>query len=213
MFSFFRRIFGAGPDTSGDTPPGESIEERLKELEAEAAAEAAGFKGVPLNRAGDLCFRVGEVDRALDYLGRAIDAYLADEQPEAARAVARKIIRLHPHAVRTLCTVTWLDLSSGHLGDALLHLGEYVEGARRGERETLARDQVMKMAEAIADEHFRKTVAQGLDDLGFPDDAKTVREWADSDDPPPGAGETAEELRAFCFAAAVSSNASRDAAG
>ena len=59
-----------------------------------------------MNRAGDLCLRAGDRVRALRYYGRAIDALLGDGQPEAARGVANKIIRVHPDAIRTLCTLT-----------------------------------------------------------------------------------------------------------
>lgn len=182
------------------------LDRRLRELEAEAADADPGILGISMNRAGDLCVRAGDKERALAYLGRAIDAYLEDEQPEAARAVAQKLIRVHPFAIRTLCTITWLDLAGGYLGDAFLHLGEYVEAARRGDRQELCRDQILEMARTMEDQEFRRTAAQGLEDLGFPGDAEVVRRWADpGEDGPEGAQDT-RELRLRCFGAAVGAN-------
>ena len=199
----FFRSFGKGEPPRGLPDP--QLERKLEALEAEIEEADAGFKGIPLNRAGDLCMRAGDKERALGYLGRAIDAYLEDEQPEAARAVAQKLIRLHPRAIRTLCTITWLDLAAGHLGDALLHLGEYVEAARRGERREICRDQILEMARVVDDPQFRSTAAKGLEDLDFPEDAAAVRGWIDAGEGPEGA-ETTQELRALCFAAAVGAN-------
>ena len=73
--------------------------------------------------AGDLCMQAKKTERALGYYGRAIDAYLHDGRPELARGVAQKLIRVHPGAVRTYCTLTWLDLGLGHLVDARTHVG------------------------------------------------------------------------------------------
>ena len=87
----------------------------LTDLEEQAAAAESGFRWVPLNRAGDLCDRAGARARALQYYGRAIDAMLEDGQPEPARGLATKIVRIHPDAVRTLCTLTWLDLAPHHM--------------------------------------------------------------------------------------------------
>lgn len=190
---------GVGTLSSGE------LERRLRELEDEASEADRSLRGIPLNRAGDLCVRAGQKERALSYLGRAIDTYLEAERPEAARAVAQKLLRVHPRAIRTLCTITWLDLAGGYLGDALLHLGEYVEAARRGDRQEVCRDQILKMAQIMADDEFRRTAAEGLKDLGFPEDAAVVREWVDSGTAPEGARNT-RELRALCFEAAVGAN-------
>ena len=209
MLDRLMRWFGSDPDP--DKPVSRissaKLERRLEQLEREAAQADPGFRGIPLNRAGDLCMRTGHTDRALDYLGQAIDSYLEDEQPDAARAVANKLIRRHPRAVRTLCTITWLDLAGGYLGDALLHLGEYVEAARRSGKTELCRDQIISMARIIDDEQFRRTAAEGIKDLGFPEDAATIREWVDADTGPEGAS-TTQEVRTRCFEAAVGSNES-----
>jgi len=209
-----------GGGSSGSLSPPE-LERALEALEEEAAEAKPGFEGQAFKEAADLCVRAGETERALTYLGRAIDAYLEDEQPEAARAVARRLIRLHPRAIRTLCTITWLDLAGGYLGDALLHLGEYVEASRRGERQEICRNQILEMARIVNDEQFCMSAAEGLQDLGFPDDAVRVRGWAgaagdagrrppgpDSSEPGPEGLKSDRERRLRCFEAAVGANRS-----
>ncbi len=149
----------------------------LADLEKEVEASEMGFSWVPLNRAGDLCERAGDRDRALAYYGRAIDSMLKDGQTEPARGLATKIVRIHPAAVRTLCTLTWLDLASHHMASVVVHLNEYVGSAQAAGREDLAGEQVYLMARAVADPEFRSAVADALDTLGRADDAVEVREW------------------------------------
>jgi tetratricopeptide (TPR) repeat protein len=162
---------------------------------------------MPLNRAGDLCLKEGDHERALVYYGRAIDTFLEDGQPEAARGVANKIIRIHPEAVRTLCTLTWLDLAAGHIATALIHLGEYKESALRAHREALTADQILEMARLPAQREFIDAAADALDQLGFPGDAARARKWAKAGGSPEALSDP-EELRERCIAAAVGSNRS-----
>jgi tetratricopeptide (TPR) repeat protein len=181
-------------------------EEELDAFEKEARRAPRAFQGTPLNRAGDLCLRAGDHDRALGYYGRAIDALLGDGQREAARGVANKIIRVHPQAVRTLCTLTWLDLGSRHMATALLHLRDYVAAAKRRGQEYPAGDQIVKMARVMADGEFLAASADSLDQLGFAERAAEVREWVAA-----GAGADAitdaQAFTTFCLEAAVGSQA------
>ncbi len=131
-------------------------------MEAQAEKAAPGFRWVPLNRAGDLCDRAGDRDRALTYYGRAIDVMLEDGQAEPARGLATKIVRIHPTAVRTLCTLTWLDLASHHMASVAVHLNEYVQSARFAGRLDLAGEQVYLMAQVVADTPFRRAAANAL---------------------------------------------------
>jgi tetratricopeptide (TPR) repeat protein len=183
-------------------------EQRLETLEAEAEGAPPAFQGTPLNRAGDLCLRVGAHERALDYYGRAIDALLGDGQREAARGVANKIIRVHPEAVRTLCTLTWLDLAAGHQATALMHLRDYVSAAIRVEQEALAADQIYGMAGTATDAEFLVAAAESLDRLGFPDRAARVREWSSSAGGPEAIRDP-HRLASACLEAAVGSNERR----
>jgi hypothetical protein len=193
-------------------PPRERVpvnwEVRLESLEAEAEQAPPAFQGTPLNRAGDLCLRAGDQIRALRYYGRAIDALLGDGQREAARGVANKIIRVHPEAVRTLCTLTWLDLAAAHQATALMHLRDYVTAAVRVQQEALAGDQIYAMARKTAETEFLAAAADSLDQLGFPDRAAGVREWATSAGSPEAIRDP-DRLSAACLQAAVGSNERR----
>lgn len=195
--SFFSHLFG-GPDP--DAEP--DLEARLRALEAEFDADAPGAAGAPLNRAGDLALRHGQERRALAYYGRAVDSYLEDQQLEAARGVANKIIRVHPDAVRTLCTLTWLDLAARHLATALLHLRDYVEAAEREGREALAAEQIWHMARLAPLDEFLASAADALDRLDHAERAGTVRRWASSG----GASEAVHDPQEFarqCMLAAT----------
>jgi hypothetical protein len=178
-----------------------SLPERLKLLEREADQARLGFRGTPLNRAGDLCMQAKQTPLALDYYGRAIDAYLHDGHPELARGVAQKLIRVHPGAVRTYCTLTWLDLGLGYFADARTHVGGYVAAARRAGREDLAINQVREMARTVTDTGFRVAAATALEDLG---DRGSARELKDAmPEEPPQVPDDATRER--CFEAAKSS--------
>lgn len=186
----------------GDGDP--ALEKELASLEADVERAVSGYRGTPLNRAGDLCFKAAQKDRALGYYGRAIDAFLEDGQLESARGVGLKIIRLHPGAVRTLCTLTWLDMAAGHAADALEHLRSYVESVLRGGNQNLARQQIRKMAAVTSDPEIRRAAAEALRGIGDREAAAEVEEWVASgwnDE----AAETPEDLRTRCFAAALQS--------
>lgn len=174
--SLLSRLFGARGEP-GDSVPGD-LEGRLRALEEEAERARPGYQGTPYNRAGDLALKAGQRSRALEYYGRAIDTFLEDEQREAARGVANKIIRVHPKAVRTLCTLTWLDLAARHKATALLHLRDYVAAAQEAGQETRAAERILEMARLCPHMEFVDAVADSLDGLGFEERASVVRGWA-----------------------------------
>lgn len=209
--SFLSKIFGSSRATGRGKSP-VPLEERLAALETQAENESAAYRGMPLNRAGDLCLETGDKPAALRYYGRAIDALLEDQQREAARGVANKIIRVHPGAVRTLCTLTWLDLASHHLATALLHLRDYVEGVERVEMQDLAKDHVMEMARVVPVVEFLDALADALDRMDWPAEAERVREWS-AEGGSPAAMSDPEELAAYCMHAAVGSNLNRKVEG
>src|SRR5690606_14796298 len=171
--SFLSRLFG-----SREAEGSRDLEAQLTRLEAEAGSARAGYQGTPYNKAGDVALRAGDKNRAVAYYGRAIDAFLEDQQREAARGVANKIIRVHPGAVRTLCTLTWLDLAAQHKATALLHLRDYVEAAREAGENDRAADQIFEMARSTPPLEFVDAVADALDSLGFDERASDVRGWA-----------------------------------
>ncbi|MDT8368613.1 MAG: hypothetical protein RQ745_05370 [Longimicrobiales bacterium] len=175
--SLLSSLFGS--DSSGTLDPRE-----LERLEEEARTARAGHKGAPLNRAGDLAYRAGQTDRALGYYGRAIDAYLEDQHLDAARGLANKIVRLHPEAVRTLCTLTWLDIAARHMATALLHLRDYVEAAERSRHHDLAAEQIHRMARLAPFPEFLSSAADALDQLDHEEKAAEVREWIKAEGSP-----------------------------
>jgi len=181
-------------------------EEEVAALEAEARRAVRAFQGTPLNRAGDLCLRAGDRARALTYYGRAIDALLEDGQREAARGVANKIIRVHPGAIKTLCTLTWLDLAARHTATALLHLRDYVEAAKRGGQEHITADQIHSMARVAPQGEFLAAAADALDGLSFAGSADQVRDWMKAGGSPAAIRDPGE-FSAHCLEAALGANA------
>lgn len=198
--SFLSKLFGSKP-----TPPSpKDVEGELRKLEEEAEDALPAYVGTAFNRAGDLALRDGQADRAVGYYGRAIDAFLDDAQREAARGVANKIIRVRPSAVRTLSTLTWLDLAARHQATALLHLRDYAAAADEAGEQKRAATQVHAMARVSNDHEFLYAAADALDHLGFVNRAKEVRSWTRT-----GAPEALAEdgdLGAACLEAAVRSN-------
>lgn len=190
-----------------DRPSGGATdwEQKVAQLEAEAEGAAFGFKGTPLNKAGDMARKGGDAEKAVHYYGRAIDAFLEGEQREAARGVANKIIRVHPGAVRTLCTLTWLDLAARHMATALLHLRDYVEAAEGVGQCALAGEQVVRMARISGEAEFLAAAADALDRLDLTDQARDVRAWA-AEGGSPEAVTDPQELAERCLQAAVRSN-------
>ena len=178
----------------------------LADLEAQADEATSGFRWVPLNRAGDLCERADDLNRALRYYGQAIDAMLEDGQPEPARGLATKIVRIHPSAVRTLCTLTWLDLASHHMASAVVHLTEYVERARGSGVQDLAGEQIYMMAQVVADKAFRAAAADALDALHCAHDAIEARAWVEAGHAPHD-GEAWDDWTDRCLSHALGSNA------
>jgi hypothetical protein len=200
--SFLNRLFGAkDPSAKADA----KLRERLERMEAEAANAAPAYVGSTYNRAGDLALRGDDLPRAVSYYGRAIDSFLEDGQREAARGVANKIIRVRPGSVRTLCTLTWLDLASRHTATALLHLRDYVAAVRSADDRALAANQIFAMARVVADQEFLAAAADALDGLDLAHRAREVREWA-AEDGSPDALRDPEELAAACLGAALRTN-------
>ncbi|MDX1494155.1 MAG: hypothetical protein R3253_08860 [Longimicrobiales bacterium] len=198
--SFLSRFFGSSSTGKGS----KDVDAQLQRLEREADRAAPGYVGSAYNRAGDLALREGRPEQAVDYYGRAIDAFLEDAQREAARGVANKIIRVRPSALRTLCTLTWLDLAAKHEATALLHLRDYVKRASERGEQARAATQIYQMARICPLEEFIAAVADSLDSMDYPNRAGEVRSWiaggapemiADSDD-----------LADACLQAAIQSN-------
>lgn len=198
--SFLSRLFGSRTRAA----KGEDIEVRLAYLEKEAEKAKPGYVGSALNKAGDLALKADQPDRAVVFYGRAIDAFLDDAQRELARGVANKIIRVRPTAIRTLCTITWLDLAARHQASALMHLRDYVSAASEAGQQPRAATQIHLMAAISPDSEFIDAVADALDALDYPRRAKEVRSWIAIG--APDALDEALALADACMQAAVRSN-------
>jgi tetratricopeptide (TPR) repeat protein len=150
------RIFGKRAETTV------SLKEELAALERRASAAAQGYETQFLIRAGDLCAESGEQVKALEYYGRAIDAYLESGRFNAAEAVCQKVLRIAPMAVRARCTLAWLQIGGGHVQDAIRAIDAYVSASGSDEQEELAARQLSLMAEASISEELREHVGGHL---------------------------------------------------
>jgi hypothetical protein len=201
--SFLRRLFGSLGGLGGRKSP-RSLEEQVRQLETRARSAPLGIRATLLNRAGDSCMRAGDHQRALGYFRQAIDLLLEDEQPEPARGVAKKIIRVHPQTVRTFCTLTWLDLATRQNAAAVRSLREYVKAVERRSDKDRAGAQIMAMARITSHEGFLKEASEALEELGFPTDADRVRTWLEEGGGPEAQGDP-EEIRRHCLFSAITS--------
>jgi len=182
-----------------------SADRDLEELAAQAEKAPAAARWAMFNRLGDAYLKAGDRPRALRYFGRAIDCLLQDDQPEPARAVARKIVRLHPEAVRTLCTLVWIDLASFRTPAAAATLRDYAAAARKSRQTDLACGQILEMARVVPDRRFLDEAWAALETLGCTADAEQAREWAEAEGSP-DALSNSRELYAECLRAAIGSN-------
>ncbi|MFW5947710.1 MAG: tetratricopeptide repeat protein [Gemmatimonadota bacterium] len=150
------------------------LQQRLESLERQAEIALPGSDAQFYNRAGDLCIEAGRSPGALEYYGRAIDAYLQAGRYNAAGAVCRKLLRISPGAVRARCTLAWLSIGKGLLGDARREVDDYVAAAVAAGEEGLARTQLRLMADASADRELRALLAEHLRKLGDTDTAERI---------------------------------------
>ena len=205
--SLFSRIFGPRGSGFPRWRRGQSLGQQLEELERQAKGSPLGTRGTLLNRAGDACMRAGDHKRALEYFRQAIDLLLEDEQPEPARGVAKKIIRVHPDTVRTHCTLAWLDLATRQPGAAKKSLRDYAKAVEKRAEIDQAGPQILEMAKVTTHKGFLEEAAEILEKLGFPKDADLVNEWAAAG----GADESKEDPEALsrhCMLSAIASKAS-----
>lgn len=158
-----------------DPEPRRGLEKQLRALEQQAEVALPGFDAQFFNRAGDLCVEGRDRDRALGYYGRAIDAYLRAGRYNAAGAVCRKLLRISPGAVRARCTLAWLSIGKGLLGDAQWEVDEYIDAAVAAGQGDLAARQLRMMADATYDHELRALLADHLTKLGDDETASLIR--------------------------------------
>ena len=146
--------------------PQAQLKRDLTSLERQARTAPADSKPRLYNRLGDLCVRAGETDRALRYYGHGIDAYLAIGHFDPAAALCRKMIQIAPGVVRARCTLAFLSLGKGMVGDATDHISDYVAAAKDSGQESLAITRLRMMARATDDHDIRLFLAEQLLKLG-----------------------------------------------
>jgi tetratricopeptide (TPR) repeat protein len=179
--------------------------QQVRDLERQAEDAPLGTRATLLNRAGDVCMRATDHERALEYFRQAIDLLLEDEQPEPARGVAKKIIRVHPETVRTYCTLTWLDLATGQDAGAVKSLRDYVSVVERHGQADVAGPQILEMARLASHKGFLEEAAQHLRELGFPRESDQVAEWAATGGAPESR-EGRQKVSRRCMVSAIGSN-------
>ena len=79
------------------------------------------------NRVGDLCVRVGELERATQHYERAVDLYVEAELPNNAIAVCKKIIRNVPAREAVFLRMGRIRAEQGFLTDARQNFLTYAE--------------------------------------------------------------------------------------
>jgi tetratricopeptide (TPR) repeat protein len=176
-----------------------NLARQLESLEQQAEIALPGFDAQFFNRAGDLCVEAQDRDRALNYYGRAIDAYLRAGRYNAAGAVCRKLLRVSPGSVRARCTLAWLSIGKGLLGDAEWEIDEYVQASVAAGQADLARSQLRLMMGATHDADLRALLADHLRRLG--DDEAQAEIGAEPPEEPPR--EEAEALWSRVLRAAL----------
>jgi predicted Zn-dependent protease len=148
-------------------PYDRQLEGELTALENKAETVRVPGADAPFyNAAGDLCAEVKDDGRAMEYYGRAVDAYLNAERWEAAAAMCRKIVRAQPGSVRARCTLSWLAIGKGFVADAQTQITDYAEAAYMFGRESLATNQLRRMGEVAVAAPLRVTLAEQLLTLG-----------------------------------------------
>ena len=148
-------------------PEAPDLEARIREVLATADMERLpGSDAVAYNNAADLCNDAGLRDRALQYYGLSIDAFLEVERWDSAAAICRKVLRLSPDAVRPRCTLAWLAIGKGMATDAQTQIRDYVAAAIRAHKEPLAVAQLKRMGMTAPNPEVRQIVAEQLLALG-----------------------------------------------
>ncbi len=143
------------------------FQQQLKALEKKVVHDAdPSVEAQFFNSAGDLCNTALRPKQALKYYGDSVNTYLRIGRYDAAVAVCSKLLRASPDVVRTHCTLAWIAIGRGLLGDAQQHVRAYADAAIRAGCEPLAVAQVRRMADAVTDAETRSFCAEALLALG-----------------------------------------------
>lgn len=156
--------------------PTRHLERHLEALELQAWSAPWHAKSDVYTRLGDLCMEARQRDRALSYYGLGIDAHLKTGRFGPAASLCRKVIALAPDVVRARCTLAFLSLGKGRVGEFEVHVSDYVQAACRAGQQELAATRLRLMARATDDIEIRLLLGHYLKKVGDPDAANDVLE-------------------------------------
>lgn len=143
-----------------------SLRTQLRKIDRKIQLATDRFVASHLIRAGQLCAGAGDIPGALQYYGRAVDAYLSIGHGREAEMLCRKIIDLKPDVVRARRTLALILLGRGDLMGAAEQVREYVAAARSAGQEQLAVRQLRLMAELTQDDRLRENLLGQCRELG-----------------------------------------------
>lgn len=148
------------------------------------------------NQAGDLALQLRDEVGAMEAWGEALDLFLRDHHHHAARAVARKLLRVRPKTLRVRSTLAWLAIAQDLPADARVSLDMYVTALRDDGQKEQAVQHLVAMSGATPDRDLRAVIADHLRSLDADQAADAIVARLDAE----AAGEmepiSDEELRA-----------------
>lgn len=175
-FQEFMSIFSqAQPAPAIPTDTKEGLLEEIHRNEARTENVDPLLSARLWNRLGTLAHAERD-EEALKYLGNAIDAYLECGYFDAAAALCRRVIRLHPEVVRARCTLAFLSIGRRNLGDAVQEITEYTMAAKRTGTQLYAIPRLRLMAQATYDPSVLRCITSALGELGDGEGQEYVRE-------------------------------------
>lgn len=139
---------------------------QLRRLDRRVQLATDRFIASQLIRAAQLCAAAGDTAGALQYYGRAVDAYLSIGNGREAEILCRRIVELKPDVVRARRTLSLILLGRGDLVGAAEQVRGYVAAARAAGQEELTIRQLRLMAELTQDPRLRENLLEQCRELG-----------------------------------------------
>jgi predicted Zn-dependent protease len=166
--SLFRRTPASGKEDTA------SLEAELAGIEKELTRPPDLQTPQRLIRAAEIATQLDRPRDGIGYYGRAIDLYIETGRLDAAAATCRKLLRMHPDAVRPLGTLAWIAVATGHTEEATLAIHNYVTAAAQAEQAEPAARSLLHMAGVVSSPKVRESIGEYLLDLGVDLEADRV---------------------------------------